>query len=406
MINRYKELLPDKIINYNCNIVIEPSLAKKSPELIDCTDLSSKHNLIVCDQATYIASGKRLIKELGCNFLLLDDKPHADEANISIIRSKQAEALIAVGSGTISDLCKYSSFLDKKPYVVFPTAPSMNGYFSANASITVNGHKQTLPAHLPQGIFCDLEVLAKAPKRLILSGLGDSLCRTTAQADWLLSHLLFKTAYNPLPFDLLKPYEYELFSNSDKLCSGDIGAIGLLIKTLLISGAGMVIAGGSYPASQAEHLIAHTMEMKYGSKLPETYHGEQIGVTTLIMAAIQRQFISGRLILNKVPRPEKAITDYFGVHLAESVISSFHHKLMFYEKYDAISEIMEKEDSHIRDAIRQVMVHERDLRSVLQKAGAITTASGLGWNDQDIRQATYHAKFIRDRFTFLDLLAE
>ena len=33
-----------------------------------------------------------------------------------------------------------------KPYAVFATAPSMNGYTSANAAITVDGHKQTLPA--------------------------------------------------------------------------------------------------------------------------------------------------------------------------------------------------------------------------------------------------------------------
>ena len=51
-----------------------------------------------------------------------------------------------------------------------------------------------------------------------------------------------------------------------------------------------VIGEGSYPASQGEHLIAHTMEMKHGSTLMESYHGEQIGVTTLCtMAEIQEE---------------------------------------------------------------------------------------------------------------------
>ena len=84
---------------------------------------------------------------------------------------------------------------DGKPYVVFATAPSMNGYTSTNAAITVDGHKQSLPAAAPLGVFIDLEVLAAAPARMIRAGLGDSLCRPTAQADWLLSHHLLGTPY-------------------------------------------------------------------------------------------------------------------------------------------------------------------------------------------------------------------
>ena len=33
------------------------------------------------------------------------------------------DALIAIGSGTINDLCKYASAQDGKPYAVFATAP-------------------------------------------------------------------------------------------------------------------------------------------------------------------------------------------------------------------------------------------------------------------------------------------
>ncbi len=105
--------------------------------------------------------------------------------------------MIAVGSGTINDVCKYGSAQDKKPYAVFATAPSMNGYTSVNAAITVHGHKMSLAAQAPVGAFFDLGVLAAAPARMIRSGLGDSLCRTTAQADWLLSHLLVRPRLPP-----------------------------------------------------------------------------------------------------------------------------------------------------------------------------------------------------------------
>ena len=111
--------------------------------------------------------------------IVLPEHPHADDATVERVRAATgaADALVAVGSGTINDLCKYASARDGKPYVVFGTAPSMNGYTSLNAAITVHGHKKSLPAQAPVGAFLDLSILAAAPVRMIRSGLGDSLCR-------------------------------------------------------------------------------------------------------------------------------------------------------------------------------------------------------------------------------------
>jgi hypothetical protein len=158
--------------------------------------------------------------------IVLPHPVHADSASVERVRNvtRHADALIAVGSGTINDLCKYASALDNKPYAVFATAPSMNGYTSVNAAITVAGHKKSLPAQAAQGVFMDLEVLAAAPPRMIRAGLGDSLCRPTAQADWLLAHHLRGDSYQRLPFDLLAPDEADLFAEPQALLAGDIDA--------------------------------------------------------------------------------------------------------------------------------------------------------------------------------------
>jgi glycerol-1-phosphate dehydrogenase [NAD(P)+] len=97
--------------------------------------------------------------------VVLDARPHADAETAAAIAAAAAEAdvLVAVGSGTINDLCKYAAARTSKPYVVFATAPSMNGYTSANAAITVNGHKKSLPAKGASGVFIDLDVLV--PRR-------------------------------------------------------------------------------------------------------------------------------------------------------------------------------------------------------------------------------------------------
>src|SRR6185437_13115511 len=85
---------------------------------------------------------------------------HADDAAVEHVRaaSTDADALIAVGAGTINDLTKCAAARDGKPYAVFATAPSMNGYTSANAAITIDGHKRSLPATLARGVFIDLAV--------------------------------------------------------------------------------------------------------------------------------------------------------------------------------------------------------------------------------------------------------
>src|SRR4029434_9336943 len=85
--------------------------------------------------------------------VVLPEHPHADDATVERLRAAtaSADALVAVGSGTINDLCKFVSARDRKPYVVFGTAPSMNGYTSLNAAITVHGHKKSLPAQAQIG---------------------------------------------------------------------------------------------------------------------------------------------------------------------------------------------------------------------------------------------------------------
>ena len=178
------------------SVVIAPSLQGSEADIVAPLELG-RHLAVVSDSITHGLLGARVERALASlgriTSIVLPGRPHPDADTVEWIRAESAtaDALVAVGSGTINDLCKYASARDGKRYVVFATAPSMNGYTSLNAAITVNGLKKSLPAQAPLGVFLDLSILAAAPARMIRSGLGDSLCRPTAQADWLLSHLLF-----------------------------------------------------------------------------------------------------------------------------------------------------------------------------------------------------------------------
>ena len=151
---------------------------------------------------------------------------------------------------------------DGKRYAVFATAPSMNGYTSQNAAITVDGHKMSLPAVSPAGVFIDLAVLSAAPARMIRAGLGDSLCRPTAQADWLLSHHVLRNARTgERRLRCWRKTSRRCSMHPRCCCAGDLDAMRALARTLVLSGLGMTICGGSYPASQGEHLISHYIDM-------------------------------------------------------------------------------------------------------------------------------------------------
>lgn len=408
MRNRLHEIIPDSTPIPLVDIVIEPTLTGRSLELVQRAGLAGRRLMVVCDANTHAALANRLAHELGlpATELLVLPAPHADHATVDHINAHQYEALIAVGSGTLNDLCKYAAFLQQKPYIVFPTAPSMNGYISANASITsANGLKTSQKAQLPKAVFCDLGVIANAPLRLIQSGLGDSLCRPTAQADWLLSHLLLGTAYDPLPFTFLEPYEDDLLNTAGALAQRKAYAIELLMRTLLASGLGMVAAGGSYPASQGEHLIAHAMELKHGHTLPASYHGEQIGVATLIMADLQERLLKRPLRLRKHTDWLQTAVAFFGEGARDEIMQAGKGKFeLIARRMDEINENLAMEASHLRDSITKVMRPRQQLQKALEAAGAPITPAALGWSDDDVQQALHHACYLRDRFTFLDLV--
>jgi len=392
-------------------VVIENSLAGQEDILVRDLNIG-QHFAVVSDPQTAEVLGTRVARALRSGGevteVRLPAEPHADQQTAQFIReeSKAADALIAVGSGTINDLCKYAAAGDNKPYAVFGTAPSMNGYTSVNAAITVEGHKKSLPATAPIGVFLDLKVLSEAPPRMIRSGLGDSLCRPTAQWDWLMASLLLGDQYREAPFVLLAEEEEALFAEPEALFAGDLEAMGRLARTLVYSGFGMTVCGGSYPASQGEHLISHYVEMM-GRGLPDSFHGEQIGVATLTMAELQESLLeNGPPRLQPSQTSLRGIVTHFGVAIGSACWREFEKKWLEEEDCDQLNHRLATEWDSIAGRLSRVMIPPGDLRKTLRRAGAPTCPADLGWTNGFYADAFRHAREIRNRYTALDLAAD
>ncbi len=368
---------------------------------------------VIFDPNTYQAMGEKLIACLQGQYelVLLDcgEKPNATLHASESLRGRleDSEAAIAVGSGTINDLTKYACTLANIPYVACATAPSMNGYNSATASLEANKIKQSLAATPPCAVFADLDVLCNAPRQMIHAGMGDVLCRSTVQADWLMSHLLLDTPYDASLFKRLIPMENELLSQARLVSNRDPMFIRLLMRMLFTSGEAMAKAGSSAPASQGEHMIAHTYHQLYGEeqKKYNSLHGEQIAVATVSMATVQEKVLVTRPKLRSLPESSQRFVQLFGQREGERLYALYRRKVLNDDQVRAIEERLDKRWPEMKEAIESVRVPRARLENALRSANCPVHPRDIQWSKERYDHAVNLAHLTRERFTFLDLAA-
>jgi glycerol-1-phosphate dehydrogenase [NAD(P)+] len=388
-------------------IAIADSLAGREVELVEMLGVGDRL-AVLGDVDTFRALGERVAHALARRFhvqrVVLGERPECDRATAAGIAAQLhpgTSALVAVGSGTINDLGKLAAQSREIPQIVFATAPSMNGFTSVSASIHEDGAKRSIRVRTPVAAFFDLEVLANAPPRMIRAGLGDSICRPTAQADWLLAHLLLDRPYRELPFTLLEDDEQILFDAAAGLVAHDLTAVRALARTLVLSGFGMTLCGGSYPASQGEHLISHYLEMMRPVAVIEALHGEQVGVAALTMARLQTTVLARtrQPRLRPVGITHRSVIDHFGPERGAAVWADVSTKQV---DIDAANARLERDWPAMHARLSQVVQPPERLGAILHAAGAPTTPAQLGYPDGLFGEAFTHARELRDRYTFLD----
>ncbi|HLT01765.1 MAG TPA: sn-glycerol-1-phosphate dehydrogenase [Geminicoccaceae bacterium] len=392
-------------------IVIERSLDGAEADLIGPLRLG-RRLAVVGDRNTFDALGERVVRALG-KIATVDSvvlqAPRADLATVEDLRPRvgAADALIAVGSGTLNDLCKYLAYQTGRPYAVFATAPSMNGYLTATASLARDGIKVSLPAWPPLAALFDLDVLRAAPARLIRAGIGDSLCRTTAQTDWLLGHYLRDDSYSETPYLLQIEEEPQLLSHAAAIVGGDVEGVRALTRLLVLAGLGMVLAGGSRPASMGEHLISHYIDLM-ARPHPGSLHGEQVGVATLSASRMQHALLQAER--PPAVRPTRidpaALRARYGAGLAEELIAQLEAKALDEAGAARMNARLVEVWPTMRARLAEVMVPTARLEQALRAAGAPTRGVELGLSAAFYRDAVRHARELRDRYSILDLAGD
>lgn len=394
-------------------VVIEDRLDGAEPDLVAKLGFTGKL-AVVSDQNTHDVMGKRIeaaLRGVGSVQSVVLDHPHADEENLAQLRDRlrHADAVVAVGSGTINDLCKYVTFEDGRRYCVFGTAPSMNGYTSTTSSITLaSGLKTSKPAHAPKGVFIDLAVNAAAPTYLIAAGFGDCLCRSVAQVDCWLSSRLLGTRYTDVPFMIEIPDEKEVMKRAAGLATGDIEAVGYLHRVLTMCGFGVSFTGTTNHGSMGEHQISHYIDCFAGDRHPGTLHGQQVGVASLTMARLQAQLLASDRppVISPTHIDDADMERRVGESIARVCRSEMEHKAFDAGAADALNAKLEKIWPQLRGELLRFVVPVEEMRSALATAGGPTTAAELDLDVGFYREAVRHAREIRRRYSALDLAAD
>ena len=371
------------------------------PELLD--RFVGAGAITVADPETRAAAG------IEYDVSLLPSHPHADDATVARVERMLhgAPGCLAVGSGTVNDLCKRACAIRDLPFVVFGTAASMNGYASGIAAILSDGLKTTVESRPARAVILDTAVLAEAPARLTQAGLGDLLSKPVSDSDWWLSDQLEGGGYSELPNEIVGAAVEAATAAAPGLAARDPEAHAALGEALVLSGVAMVAAGSSAPASGGEHLLSHLWDMEALVRGEETrLHGAQVGVTTCISAALYQALLRFEPRFTEPPpwvEEAMRIRREFGA-LADAILPQAQRK---HARARARVATLRDRWSEIRDGLAsRGLPTPAEVRAPLLACGAPNTLAELGDTRDNTARVFRLARDIRDRITVLDVAFE
>ena len=143
---------------------------------------------------------------------------------------------------------------------------------------------QSVAARASEVIVCDLEVLGRAPRVLVLAGLGDLLAKLVANLDWNLAWLVTGEPFCATAADLARKARAEAIAAARVVETDPGRRPSSLIEAGLVSGFAMQAMGGSRPAASAEHTIAHFWEAASAARSEaHDLHGILVGAACALI---------------------------------------------------------------------------------------------------------------------------
>jgi glycerol-1-phosphate dehydrogenase [NAD(P)+] len=187
-----------------------------------------------------------------------------------------------------------------------------------------------------------------------------------------------------------------------------------LIEGLMMAGLAMQVAGGSRPASGAEHYFSHVWELEH---LAHASHGFKVGIGSIAIAAFHERFLRRDLTAIDVDAVVAAWPDWAEVErevraahttpgLAEAAVRESRAKYIDAGALQSRLELLQARWPALRKRLASQLLTADELAARLHAAGCPTTPAQIGLSMADLKETYRRARMIRSRNTALDLAQE
>ena len=329
-------------------------------------------------------------------------------AKIEQVREVEAllgdvDGVIAVGTGSVDDICRVASFNKKKKFAIFATAPSMDGFASDSAPIIENNFKTSVYVEQPMAILADTEILAKAPTELKAAGFGDMVAKYIGIFDWRLSHMLTDEYYCPAGAEITMQGVNKIMALADKVTGEDEEAAGNIMEGLILSGLGMKLAGCSRPASGAEHVVSHYWECyKLARGIWPEFHGKKVGVATVLINRIYHNIADRVPEIDPIPDPTdmEEVKAAFDPSQVDEVVRLNTPAITADIDLARLKRIW----PDVRKMINEILPSDEELMRLMKAAGAVTEPADVHVTPELMEKGLKYHSYMRKRILLTRLL--
>lgn len=407
---RVHEPLPTKIIIRAGAVESLPILAGELAEGVP---------LVLFDPVTHRLAGENIARAfiradkpwerlvLGSESAPFEPNEATLEAVRATIKEKQPGLVAGVGAGAMNDLGKFVAHEAGLPYISVATAPSMDGYMAPISALLIGGVKVTYDTKAPDGVIADLDVLAGAPMSLVSAGFADVVGKLTSLRDWELARVLFGEYWCRAVSDHVEGIASRLFAAAGALAERSHDSVRLLMEGLLEAGISVFHVGSSRPTSGSEHLVSHYVEMRRfneGGRPPA--HGHVVGFGMLVIAELAEKMRGLRAEDVRKTRFTPADMEQVLAELRlDEVPGNFGKSKFDAEIRDARLPVIASRWDDILAVLEKVPPAHK-IREGLARVGAPTNLRDLGLDPETAMDTVLHARYMRERYTMLDLAAE
>lgn len=380
---------------------------------------------VACDEITYGIAGEKVMNIL--HDANIDAKAHVftggrfipnEESlgKLMIDAPRDLDLVVAVGTGSINDMCRFFSYQMNVPYAIVATAAPMDGFASSGAALMVDNIKQTIPAQTPLFIIGDTDILCGAPARMISAGLGDLLGKFTCLNDWRISKIVNDEYYCDTVVNLVKDCIENVLKNADKAASRDPKVIGDIMEGLVLTGVAMSFVGNSRPAAGCEHHLNHyweAIEIQNG-QIP-VLHGIEVGLAEVVILKMTEFLRESRPDFDATREKakqydqaawEEKMKEVYGT--ASDAIIELEHESKKNDPEGRLKRIDKIEENwdEIVKLMNDYMPSAERMIEILKSLDAPYFPSQVGFSDEMLYNALVYGKENRARYTLLSMMGD